>query len=186
MSTSPSLGTSLAGENAMRLTFLCLSLLAACASGGGSSREAVDVDSRASSSATALREVLRDSTSPSRVYLPQQVALPAESIEDFEKAFGATHTGVEPTVVLAVVRGIVDTTGVVERRTLTILPGSDPREGAILFQRAAQARWRPARLADGRAVRQLVEWRFCRDGGTTCAFHGQKPLDRTVPRVRKQ
>jgi hypothetical protein len=168
----------------MRATLLCLSLLA-CASGGVQSSQPVEVDVPGPAAAT-LREALRDSTSRSRVYLPREVAQPAESIEDFEKAFGATHTGVEPTVVLAVVRGIVDTTGAVERRTLTVLPGSDPREGAILFQRAARALWRPARLADGRAVRQLVEWRFCRADGSTCVTRPQEPMDRTVPRVKKQ
>jgi hypothetical protein len=172
----------------MRATLfcLCLPLVAACASGARQSDQPLEVEARESAAATSLREALRDSTSTSRVYLPREVPQPAESIEDFEKAFGATHTGVEPTVVLAVVRGVVDTTGTVERRTLTVLPGSDPREGAILFQRAAKARWRPARLADGRAVRQLVEWRFCRADGSTCVTRAQEPMDRAVPRVKKQ
>ena len=169
----------------MRLTPFCLLLLASCAS-GGAARQPGEPVSRPPVAATSLLDALRDSTSPSRVYLPREVARPAESVNDVERAVLGVRAGVEPTVVVAAVRGVVDTSGNVQRSTLTLLPGSDPREGSILMQRAATEQWRPARLADGRAVRQLVEWRVCRAGGSTCTSYARDSLDRTVPRVRME
>jgi hypothetical protein len=169
---------------ALRLASLCLPLLAGCAS-GGPVPESADPVGRAPAGAPALLEALRDTTSASHVYLPREVARAAESINDPRPGLeGATPAGVEPHVLLAGIRGVVDTLGRIERSTLTVLPGSDPREGSIMFQRATKAQWRPARLADGRAVRQLIEWQLCRAGGTTCAHYDQDPIERNVPRIQ--
>ena len=165
-----------------RHALLFLPLLLGCAS-SRPPYETIEEVNRAPRSAAALIEALRDTASATRVYLPQEVARPAESLDEAERQLAVLPSGVEATVRVAAVRGIIDTLGFAERATLTVLPGSDPREGAIILRRATDARWRPARLATGRAVRQLFEWRFCRTGGVTCADFAQKPMERGVPRV---
>ena len=134
-------------------------------------------------SAAALMRTLEDTAAATRVYLPQEVASPAVTVEESDRPLAVLPTSVEPTVRVAALRGIVDTLGFTERATLTILAGSDPREASILEQRALRTRWRPARLANGRAVRQLFEWRYCVTGGNTCAYVAPEPLERGVPRV---
>lgn len=134
------------------------------------------------STATLMR-ALDDTALATRVYLAQEVASPAVTVEESDRPLAVLPTSVEPTVRIAAVRGIVDTLGVTERATLTVLPGSDSREASILQQRALRTRWRPARLANGQAVRQLFEWRFCVTGGTTCAYVPPEPLERGIPRV---
>lgn len=136
-----------------------------------------------SMSTAALMRALDETAPASRVYLPQEVASPAVTVEESDRPLAVLPTSVEPTVRIAAVRGIVDTRGVTERATLTVLPGSDPREASILQQRVLRTRWRPARLANGQAVRQLFEWRFCVTGGTTCAYVPPEPLERGIPRV---
>lgn len=165
-----------------RYVLFSLPLLVGCAS-SRPSRETIDEVNRAPRSAAALLEALRDTASATRVYLPQEVARPAESLEEAERALAVPRARVEATVREAGVRGIIDTLGFAERATLTVMPGSDPREGDIVLRRAMDARWRPARLATGRAVRQLFDWRFCRTGGVTCAYFAQTPMERGVPRV---
>ena len=136
-----------------------------------------------SMSTAALMRALDDTARASRVYLPQEVASPAVTVEESDRPLAALSTSVEPTVRVAAVRGIVDTLGFTERATLTVIPGSDPREASILQQRVLRIRWRPARLANGQAVRQLFEWRFCVMGGSTCAYVAPAPLERGMPRV---
>lgn len=133
--------------------------------------------------AGALMRALDDTVLATRVYLPREVASPAVTVEESDRPLAVLPTSVEPTVRVAALRGIVDTLGFTERATLAILPGSDSREASILQQRALRTRWRPARLANGRAVRQLFEWRYCVTGGNTCAYVAPEPLERGVPRV---
>ena len=132
---------------------------------------------------SALIAALADTASPTRVYLPSEVAKQAESIEDPDDGVRGLEPAVLSAMRVAAVRGVVDTLGFAERATLTVLPGSDPYEGSLLIRRSAKGRWRPARLATGQAVRQLFEWRFCRLGGATCAHWEQVPAERGVPHV---
>lgn len=136
-----------------------------------------------STSASALMRALEDTALATRVYLPREVASPAVTVEESDRPLAVLPTSVEATVRAAAVRGIVDTLGFTERATLTVLPGSDPREASLLQQRVLRTRWRPARLANGQAVRQLFEWRYCVAGGSTCAYVAPEPLERGVPRV---
>lgn len=165
-----------------RHALLGLALVLGCAS-GSPSRETAATTPLQSVSAAALMEALRDTSPPTRVYLPQEVAKPAEALDEPDMRIGALRTAVEASERLAAIRGVVDTLGEAERATLTVLPGSDPREGSLLLRRATNARWRPARLATGRAVRQLFEWRFCRSGPASCIRFEPDPIERAVPHV---
>jgi hypothetical protein len=165
-----------------RLAFVAVTLSLACAP-ARTPLESGERTGRAPASASALLAALADTGRASRVYLPHEVDRPAESLFEPDRRIGALPTAVKATVLVAAVRGVVDTLGFAVRATLTVLPGSDPREGSILLRRAAEGRWRPARLVTGEAVRQLFEWRFCRDGNASCTHFEQMPMKRDVPRV---
>jgi hypothetical protein len=150
-------------------------LVLGCASSGGPRQPAA---------VTALVTALRDTVTATRIYLPGEVATPAVVLAGRPAPTAFPPSSVEPTEVVAGIRGVIDTTGVVERASLVVLPGSDGREGDVLWREAVGARWRPARLATGRAVRQLFEWRSCRSGGSTCARRAEASvIDRTIPSV---
>jgi hypothetical protein len=133
--------------------------------------------------ASALSAALADTVSATRVYLPSEVAMPATVVSETEGQQAMPRSIVGPSEVLAGIRGVIDAGGAVEFGALEVLPGSDPREAAILVREAKSTRWRPARLADGRAVRQLFEWRICRSGGSTCAHYVAPPVVRAMSRV---
>ena len=152
-----------------------------------SQRVAPSMQEQGSVSAARLAAALADTAAGTRVYLPTDVAAPATRIEPAERSPALPRpSAAEPTEARAGVRGVIDTIGIVERGTLVVLPGSDPREAAILFDEATRARWHPAQLADGRAVRQLFEWRSCRSGAGSCVHYVAPAITRVTPRVGAQ
>ena len=169
----------------MRRTALLLLLTVPACSPATPARQAAGSGDSIAHSSAALIAALADTTSPNRVYLAAEVAKQAESIEEPDVKIGAPEPAAQATVREAAVRGVVDTLGFVERPTLAILPGSDPREASLLVRRAERGRWRPARLASAQAVRQLIEWRLCRTNTGSCVdvHWEQVPTARTVPHV---
>jgi hypothetical protein len=143
-----------------------------------SPRATMDTNQRVPASGAALLAALSDTATARRVYLPREVAVEARTFEDTSSMRGALATASEPTVRIFGIRGIVDTLGFAERATLTVLPGSDPREAANLMARVLKARWRPARLATGQAVRQVFDWRECRTSAGSCGRVAMLPPDR--------
>lgn len=155
-----------------RALWLCLPAFLACASHGRRS------DGEPLPSRAALAAALGDTASATRVYRAADVAYPVTVAEPPSRgllyaidAVGArVHSTVaEPDEAYATIRAVIDTTGLLDDATLTAVPGSDPVLASYLIKELQRTRWRPARLADGRAVRQLVEQSSCRN----CArIHG--------------
>jgi hypothetical protein len=148
-----------------RALWLCLPAFLACAVGRRS--PAIDRPT----GAAALEVALRDTATATRVYLPTEVAQEAADATTLTASAGTLEsnalrvhaTVAEPSEAYGAIRGIIDTSGFVERATLTVVPGSDPLLASALLAEAERFRWRPARLADGRPVRQLFEWNRCRN-----------------------
>jgi hypothetical protein len=168
----------------MRLSLSLLFVLLSCSPPARSAERSV-YPARMPVEAVTLLAELADTASATRVFLPAEVEKQAESIEVPDRSIGGMQSAVVAQVREAAIRGVVDTMGFAERRTLAILPGSDPYEASLLVRRAERARWRPARLASGQAVRQLFEWRFCRSGWADCTdkWWEQVPQERGLPHV---